>query len=92
MKIISKRFFHDDDGNIVLFQPPNAPILAWLIAMLASHITAGTLELFCKLVAFGALFTWAWLELFNGVNYFRRCIGAAILILIVVSAAMRGGL
>jgi hypothetical protein len=36
-------------------------------------------------IAFGSLFTWAWLELFDGVNYFRRALGTTILIGAIVS-------
>lgn len=35
------------------------------------------------LVAFGALFTWAWQELFEGVNYFRRSLGLIGLITLI---------
>ncbi|HEY9908282.1 MAG TPA: hypothetical protein V6D18_11845 [Thermosynechococcaceae cyanobacterium] len=31
-------------------------------------------------MAFGSLFTWAWLELFQGVNYFRRSLGLIVLL------------
>jgi hypothetical protein len=37
------------------------------------------------IVANGSLFTWAWLELFQGVNYFRRAIGLGVFIAIIVS-------
>ncbi len=36
-------------------------------------------------VANGSLFTWAWMELFQGVNYFRRSLGLIVLIGIITS-------
>jgi hypothetical protein len=35
-------------------------------------------------VAYGSLFTWAWLELFQGVNYFRRSLGLLVLVGVVI--------
>jgi hypothetical protein len=36
-------------------------------------------------LAFGSLFTWAWEELFQGVNYFRRALGFLVLFGLIVS-------
>jgi hypothetical protein len=36
-------------------------------------------------IAFGSLFTWAWLELFQGVNYFRRALGFIVLLFAIAS-------
>jgi len=40
----------------------------------------GDLKTGVDLVAFGALFTWAWQEMFEGVNYFRRALGLVVLV------------
>lgn len=70
------RTFRDSEGNIVIGQPPNLPLLVGLAAtLLQLLLTTGKLKTGLDLVAFGALFTWAWQELFQGVNYFRRSIG-----------------
>lgn len=37
-----------------------------------------------QLFAFGALFTWAWQELFDGVNYFRQVLGLGLTGLMVL--------
>lgn len=75
------RTFRDGEGKIVLAQPPNLPILVWGAASLLQLIvTSGKLHAGLEWVAFGALFTWAWLELFQGVNYFRRALGLVVLI------------
>ena len=73
--------FRDSEGNIVLGQMPNLPILVWLTATLLNLIpTSTSIHVVLETIAFGSLFTWAWQELFEGVNYFRRALGLAVLI------------
>lgn len=70
------RTFRDSEGNIVIAQMPNLPILLGLTAVFLKFIfPSGAIQSALSLVAFGALFTWAWQELFEGVNYFRRFLG-----------------
>lgn len=70
------RTFRDSSGKIVIAQPPNLPLLVGLAATLLQLVLpSGNLQAGVDLVGFGALFTWAWLELFEGVNYFRRALG-----------------
>jgi hypothetical protein len=38
-----------------------------------------------EVLAFGSLFTWAWEELFQGVNYFRRALGLLVLVSLIAS-------
>lgn len=70
------RFFRDDKGDIVIAQPPNLPILTVIAATILYLFStnSGLAHLFGA-IAFGAFFTWSWLELFQGVNYFRRTLG-----------------
>ncbi len=82
----SDRIFHDAQGNLVIAQPPNLPILVWGGAfVLKLLITNGTAHNVFDAISYGALFTWAWLELFQGVNYFRRGLGLLVLIGAIVS-------
>ena len=75
------RTFRDSDGNIVLAQPPNLPIIVWIVATLLNLIsTTDNIHTGLDAVAFGSLFTWAWQELFQGVNYFRRSLGLVMLL------------
>ncbi|MEG4286573.1 hypothetical protein QUB68_25925 [Microcoleus sp. A006_D1] len=70
------RVFRDSEGNIVIAQPPNLPLIVGIVSSLLKLLfTTGQIYLVLDLVAFGALFTWAWEELFQGVNYFRRALG-----------------
>ncbi|MEC4986129.1 MAG: hypothetical protein SAJ37_08720 [Oscillatoria sp. PMC 1068.18] len=81
------KFFRDDQGNIVIAQKPNLPIIlgvgATLIYLLLPN--QGNLSLGLETVAIGALFTWGWMELFQGVNYFRRTLGLISLLVIIAS-------
>jgi hypothetical protein len=75
------RVFRDSEGDIVIAQPPNLPLIVGIVASLLKLLfTTGQIYLVLDLVAFGALFTWAWEELFQGVNYFRRALGLIALV------------
>ncbi|PZU93571.1 MAG: hypothetical protein DCF32_23225 [Leptolyngbya sp.] len=79
------RIFRDGEGNIVIGQPPNLLILVAVGAtVLQTVLSAGTFQATAELVAFGAWFAWAWQELFEGVNYFRRALGLVALIGLLV--------
>jgi hypothetical protein len=80
------RVFRDSDGKIVLAEMPNPPLIAWIVASLLKIIlTTGITNLGLELFAFGALFTWAWQELFEGVNYFRRGLGFLVIVASIAS-------
>jgi hypothetical protein len=73
------RFFRDSQGNIVIAQPPNLPILVVTAAAVLQLIfTHGKLHTGLELITFGTLYTWAWLEIFEGLSYFRRSLGLAV--------------
>jgi hypothetical protein len=75
------QIFRDSEGKIVLAQTPNLPLIVWIVAsLLKIVVTTGKINLGLDLIAFGSLFTWAWEELFQGVNYFRRALGLLVLI------------
>ncbi|MGB5959516.1 MAG: hypothetical protein WBG73_02560 [Coleofasciculaceae cyanobacterium] len=78
--------FRDNEGNIVIAQPPNLPLIVGLTATILSLIIKnGNIHLGIEAIAFGSLFTWAWLELFEGVNYFRQTLGLLVLIGLIAS-------
>ncbi|MEA5549724.1 hypothetical protein VB713_01800 [Anabaena cylindrica UHCC 0172] len=77
--------FRDSEGKIVLAQMPNLPLIVWIVASLLKIIfTTGKINTGLDLLAFGSLFTWAWEELFQGVNYFRRTLGLLVLVGLMV--------
>ena len=80
-----EKCFKDKKGRVVLLQTPNQPIIFWVVATLANRLIDGTAGGLMGVVAFGAIFTWAYLELFEGVNYFRRTLGLIVIILSVMN-------
>jgi uncharacterized membrane protein len=67
-------------------QVPNLPIIVWFVATVLTHVLPyGKLNFTASLIAFGALFTWAWLEIFDGTNNFRRALGTAVMIILLVN-------
>jgi hypothetical protein len=68
-------------------QFPNVPLGAALVALVASWIlsSGSTAHAFARAVFYVGLGVWAWLELSDGVNGFRRVLGAAGLAWVLVS-------
>jgi hypothetical protein len=80
------RVFQDRNGRIVLAQMPNLPIITWGVASLLKIIfTTGSIHSGLELIAYGCLFTWAWGELFQGVNYFRRTLGSLVIVSMIIN-------
>jgi hypothetical protein len=74
------RIFHDAQGRLVIAQWPNLPVvLASSATLLSFALPSSPFKTTLELVAFGTWYTWAWLEIFSGVNYFRRGLGALVL-------------
>jgi hypothetical protein len=78
--------FTDKKGRVVIAQSPNIPLLGWFVLELVSlllhkgHAKSGLQD-----IATASLFTWAYLEISKGVNYFRRLLGFVVIVLIVGS-------
>ncbi|OGL30887.1 hypothetical protein A3F37_00400 [Candidatus Saccharibacteria bacterium RIFCSPHIGHO2_12_FULL_41_12] len=67
------------------FQVPNLPLIVWFVALLLARVTAGQWHALFSVVSFGALFTWAWLEIFHGTNMFRRILGVVVMSLTIIN-------
>ena len=86
LKDYLKNTFTDSSGKIVIGQRPNLPIIGWVVfTALARLLSESDLRVTAQYMAFGFLFTWAWLELTQGVNNFRRLLGAIVLVMSIVS-------
>jgi hypothetical protein len=80
------RFFQDDKGNVVIFQPPNIPITVWAISsVLKLVVNNGNLYSNLDAISFGSLFVWSLMELFQGLSAFRRVLGLVVLIATIVA-------
>ncbi len=84
MNSLWDKFWKDKNGKVPISERPNPPLIAAFMSMfLTFFLPEGHLKSIMSLIAFGAWFTWAWLELFQGSAYFRRTIGLIVLIIIV---------
>jgi len=90
VKKFAKKFFEDMDGKVVLVQSPNLPILGWFIFMIIGYfIAAGALRDGVTILSGAFLFLWAYLEITDGATFFRRFIGATIMIAVVIGFFIR---
>jgi hypothetical protein len=78
-------------GKMTIVQLPNVPLalfaIAWLVRRYAHP--SGALDTALAVVATAALVVWAGDEILRGVNPWRRLLGGAVLLLEVISLAVR---
>lgn len=80
------KVWKNKDGKVVIWQNPNLPLWVWIASTILSKVMPyGQLNFAAALVSFGSLFMWAWLEISEGANYFRRVLGATVLIYSIAS-------
>lgn len=72
-------------GQVVIWQTPNLPLIAWAGLTVFSLLVNGRLADILSWLGSAALITWSLLEIFRGVNYFRRALGLFILFLAIMS-------
>lgn len=85
-KTFLDKCFKDEKGNYLLYQFPNIPIVLFFIFFAASFVGfEESLSASLRNISFLFLFTWSYLELTLGVNYFRRFVGVIILSVILVN-------
>lgn len=70
-------------------QFPNPPLIVALVAFALRWVTPGSWADALTAVGYVFLAAWAYLELAEGVNLFRRLLGAAALVYIVVLITQR---
>jgi hypothetical protein len=80
------RIWRNRHGDVVIFQMPNVWLIAWAIltcisVLAASRTMANTFWWLSSTV----LVIWSLLEIFKGVNYFRRGLGLFVLALTIGS-------
>lgn len=76
-------FFRDADGNVAVWDTPNVPLIVAMVSAVLQLLTTGRFSELAGLVFFGALFTWAWMEIAMGVSMFRRVVGGFVLVGVV---------
>jgi hypothetical protein len=79
------KIWRDHDGKVVIWQFPNIWLIGWAIVTVISMFLHGGVGTIVSIIADILLGIWAVLELFQGVNYFRRGLGLVILIFTISS-------
>lgn len=70
--------------GFIIWQFPNPPLILALVALPVGWLTSGTVHSVARALFVIGFAVFAWLELFQGVNWFRRLIGAGALIYLAV--------
>ncbi len=79
------RIWKDKKGHIVIWQTPNAWLIGWAVLTVLSLLVNGRTADFFSAIGSLSLIVWASLEVFKGVNYFRRALGLVVLIFSIAS-------
>ena len=78
------KIWRDEDGHVVIFQMPNAWLIAWAVLTMLSLFTGKLVSDVFSWASIGALIIWCLLEIFDGVNYFRRGLGTVVLVFAIL--------
>ena len=70
--------------GFILWQFPNPPLILALAGLVAGWLTTGTAHSIARALFVVGFAVFGWLELFQGVNWFRRLIGAGALAYLLV--------
>jgi hypothetical protein len=80
------KLWKDRAGNVVIWQMPNVPLIAWVVLTVVSLVLdTGTAADVASWLADVALIIWSLLEIFKGVDYFRRALGLLVLAFSIMS-------
>jgi hypothetical protein len=81
-----QKLWQDKTGRQALIAPPNIPLISWAAFMIIGWLLPiGRLETATQFVSAGFLFTWAWLEIYDGKAYLRRLLGLVVLSCVILS-------
>ena len=80
-----KSIFETEDGQRVVTQAPNPPIVAAFSAWLISALSDGDISRVAGNASRFLLLYWAWLEITRGVNTWRRMLGVLVAALTLIT-------
>lgn len=73
-------FFKDKNGKVVIGQSPNAPLWIAIVLWICVYIPIPVVQSFAKLAVIPVMLYWSYLEVFFGVNTFRKLLGIVVTI------------
>lgn len=79
------KIWKDGRGKVVIWQTPNAWLIGWAVLTTLSLFFNGRVADVFGWAGSASLIIWSVLEITKGANYFRRALGAVVLILAVMS-------
>lgn len=82
-----RAFFTDKEGNVVIAQKANAPLLAWFTTLIGLFVTNHLftqLHPFFRAASYITIIYWALLEIFEGVCPWRKFLGLVVYTIAVV--------
>ena len=79
-----RRLCTTNEGTLVVGQAPNGPALVATMLSVLSLIPLGPFRLWIARAAAIAWIYWSGLEIFSGVNTFRRILGGAVLLFVLL--------
>lgn len=85
MQKLWDKTWKDRRGRVVIWQTPNAWLIAWAGLTTLSLTFGGRLADIMSWSGSGALIIWSLLEILKGTNYFRRVLGLLVLAFAVAS-------
>lgn len=74
------KYFKDKNGKIVIAQWPNLPLWIALVCFLLGFSSQPVIKNLSSWGLLISLLYWSYLEIFYGVNLFRKTLGIAVLI------------
>jgi hypothetical protein len=79
------KIWKDKHGDVVIWQTPNAFLIGWAVLTVLCLFTSGKLSDYFGWAGDISLVIWSLLEIFKGVNYFRRILGVIVLAFAIAS-------
>lgn len=85
LNTVTNKIFKDKDGRWTIVQSPNTLLSIWVVLTVIIMLLGDTsIRTSAQLLQNSVLFAWAYLELTNGDSYFRRFLGASILVAVIL--------
>jgi hypothetical protein len=79
------KLWKDKNGDVVIWQTPNVPLIGWAVLTIICIFTSGKASDIFGALGDASLVIWSLLEIFKGVNYFRRILGVIVLLFAIAS-------
>jgi uncharacterized membrane protein len=84
------KVWRDKHGKVVVWQTPNVWLIAWAVIDVVSVLTTGSVSNVFWWIGTIDLGVWALLEIFLGVNYFRKALGVLVFLLVIATSFKLG--